>query len=320
MQEDAKVYVKICKKCQKFSPMIRTLAEDLVPLTSPWPFAQWGMDIVGPLHKATGNRKFLLVATDYFTKWIEAEPLAKITEPMIERFVWKNIITRFGVPYSLITDNGSQFQKKFKAFCGQYGIRNYYSTPAYPQSNGQAEASNKTILDGIKKRLDKAKGKWPDELPLVLWASRTTPRRSTGETPYSLAYGTEAVIPLEVGLPTNRTALVESGGNDRALEIELDLAEEMRERALVHLASYQEQLMKSYNKNVHPREFGVGDLVLRKVLGNTKVANEGKLRANWEGPYRVTEIVGIGAYRLADLDGNPVPRPWNVHNLRRFFV
>jgi transposase InsO family protein len=210
------------------------------------------MDIVGPLHKATGNRKFLLVATDYFTKWIEAEPLAKITEPMIERFVWKNIITRFGVPYSLITDNGSQFQKKFKAFCAQYGIRNYYSTPAYPQSNGQAEASNKTILDGIKKRLDKAKRKWPDELPLVLWAHRTTPRRSTGETPYSLAYGTEAVIPLEVGLPTNRTALVESGGNDRALEIELDLAEERRERALVHLASYQEQLMKSYNKNVHP--------------------------------------------------------------------
>ena len=155
MQEDAKVYVKICEKCQKFSPMIRTPAEDLVPLTSPWPFAQWGMDIVGPLHKATGNRKFLLVATDYFTKWIEAEPLAKITEPMIERFVWKNIITRFGVPYSLITDNGSQFQKKFKAFCAQYGIRNYYSTPAYPQSNGQAEASNKTILDGIKKRLDK---------------------------------------------------------------------------------------------------------------------------------------------------------------------
>ncbi|KAG5562386.1 hypothetical protein RHGRI_005203 [Rhododendron griersonianum] len=121
MQEDAKVYVKICEKCQKFSPMIKTPAEDLVPLTSPWPFAQWGMDIVGPLHKATGNRKFLLVATDYFTKWIEAEPLAKITKPMIERFVWKSIITRFGVPYSLITDNGAQFQKKFKTFVPNMG-------------------------------------------------------------------------------------------------------------------------------------------------------------------------------------------------------
>lgn len=86
--------------------------------------------------------------------------------------------------------------------------------PAYPQNNGQTEASNKTILDGIKKRLHKKKGKWPGELPLVLWAHRTTPRKSTGETPYSLAYGIEAVIPFEVGLPTKRTALVESGGND----------------------------------------------------------------------------------------------------------
>lgn len=117
------------------------------------------------------------MATDYFTKWIEAKPLAKITEPMIERFVWKSIITRFGVPYSLITDNGAQFQKKFKTFCSQYRIRNYYSTPAYPQSNGQAEASNKTILDGIKKRLDKAKGKWPDELH---WCCGRTEQRLGG--------------------------------------------------------------------------------------------------------------------------------------------
>lgn len=103
----------------------------MVPLTSPWPFAQWGLDIVGLFPKVSGNRKFLLVATDYFNKWIEAEPLAKITEPMVEKFIWKNINTRFGVPYSLISDNGSQFQKKVKAFCFQYGIRNYYSTPAY---------------------------------------------------------------------------------------------------------------------------------------------------------------------------------------------
>ncbi|TNV97690.1 hypothetical protein C5H24_12725, partial [Xylella fastidiosa] len=136
----------------------------------------------------------------------------------------------------IISDNGSQFGKKFKAFCAQYGIRNYYSTPAYPQSNGQAEASNKTILKSLKKRLEKKKGKWPDELPAVLWAYRTTPRRSTGETPYSLAYGTEAVIPLEVGLPTIRTTLVESGGNDKALAEQLDLAEEKRERALITLA------------------------------------------------------------------------------------
>lgn len=124
MQEDAKAYVKVCEKYQRFAPIIRSpaKAEDLMPLTSPQPFAQWGMDIVRPMPKASGNRKVLLVATDYFTKWIEAEPLARINEPMVEKFVWKNIITRFGVPFSIISDNGSQFHKKFRAFCAQYKI------------------------------------------------------------------------------------------------------------------------------------------------------------------------------------------------------
>ena len=319
MQEDATTFVKSCEKCQRFAPMIRAPAEDLLPLTSPWPFAQWGLDIVGPMPKATGNRKFLLMATDYFTKWIEGEALAKITEPMVERFIWKNILTRFGVPYAFVSDNGTQFQKKFQAFCEKWKIRNYYSTPAYPQANGQAEAANKTVLDDIKKRLEKKKGKWPDELPIVLWAYRTTPRSSTGETPYSLAFGTEAVIPLETGLPTIRTELMESGGNDQALQLSLDLAEEKRERALVRLASYQEQLMRTYNKKVDPRQFKVGDFVLRKVLPNTKVRTDGKLGPNWEGPYKVTGIAGVGAYRLVDLDGIEVPRPWNAQNLKKFF-
>ncbi|KAH7847965.1 hypothetical protein Vadar_032167 [Vaccinium darrowii] len=123
-----------------------------------------------------GKRKFLLIGTGYFTKWIEGEALAKITEAMVEKSVWSKIITRFGVSYSIISDNGSQFGKKFKAFCAQYGIRNYYSTPAYPQSNGQAEASNKTILKSLKKRLESKKEKWSDELSAVLWAYKTTHR------------------------------------------------------------------------------------------------------------------------------------------------
>ena len=176
---------------------------------------------------------------------------------------------------------------KFKAFCSGYKIKNYYSTPAYPQSNGQAEASNKVILDGIKKRLEKAKGRWVEELPIVLWAYRTTPRRSTGETPYSMAYGTEAVIPLEVGLPTIRTELFEQGGNDSALSLDLDLAEERRDRALIKLASYQEQQVRGYNRKVHPRQFGIGDLVLRKVLGSRKDPRQGKLGPNWEGPFKI---------------------------------
>ena len=124
-----------------------------------------------------GNKKYLLVGTNYFTKWVEAEPLTNIRDVDAKRFVWKNIVTYFGVPHALISDNSLQFDSKtFRSYCGELGIRNMYSTPAYPQGNGQAEAVNKAIVNGLKKRLDVAKGRWVEELPYVLWMYGTTPR------------------------------------------------------------------------------------------------------------------------------------------------
>ena len=139
------------------------------PLSSPWPFAQWSLDIVGLFPKAARNKKYLLVGTDYFTKWVEAEPLANIRDGDVKKFVWKNIVTHFRIPYSLISDNGLQFDStSFRRYCCELGIANRYSTLAYPQGNGQAEAVNKVIVSGIKKRLDDAKRRWVEELPHVL--------------------------------------------------------------------------------------------------------------------------------------------------------
>ena len=119
------------------------------------------MDILDPFPKAPGNKKYLLVGTDYFIKWVETKPLANIRDVDIKRFIWKNIVTRFGVPHTLILDNGFQFNNKaFKQYCSDLGINNRYSTPTYPQGTGQAEAVNKVIVNGLKKRLDEAKGKW----------------------------------------------------------------------------------------------------------------------------------------------------------------
>ena len=118
------------------------------------------------------------------------------------------------------------------------GITNRYSTLAYPHGNGQAEAINKVIVSGLKKKLDDAKGKWVEELPYVLWAYRTTPRRSTGETPFLMSYGAEAVIPIETGFPTLRTQSFNPSNNDELLERSSDLIEERRENAMVQLAYY----------------------------------------------------------------------------------
>ena len=159
MQKEALKYVKKCDQCQRFALSNHQLEGVLNPLSSPWPFAQWSLDIVGLFPKSAGNKRYLLVSTDYFTKWVEAEPLANIRDVDVKRFVWRNIVTRFGVLRTLISDKGLQFDNRaFRRYCSELGITNRYSTPAYPQGNGQAEATNKVIINGLKKRLDDAKG------------------------------------------------------------------------------------------------------------------------------------------------------------------
>ena len=137
MQREATEYVRKCEQCQKHAPLIHQPTGHLNPISSLWPFAQWGLDILGLFPRAMGNRRFILVAVNYFTKWVEAEALANIRDMDVKKFVWKNIVIRFRVPDSLIYDNELQFDNRaFCELCNDLGIRNRYSTPAYPQSNG----------------------------------------------------------------------------------------------------------------------------------------------------------------------------------------
>ena len=221
---------------------------------------------------------------------------------------------------TFISDNGLQFDSKaFRDFCCDPGIINRYSTPAYPQSNGQAEAINKAILNGLKRRLDSAKGNWAEELPNVLWAYQTTPRRSTGETPFSLTYGAKVVIPVEVNVCSTQIDGFNPVQNELMMVEHLDLLKEYRETAVIRLVEYQQKLTQQYNRDVKAREFSAGDLVLRKAVGNMRDTNARKLAPTWEGPYRVTSIVGVGAYFLENLDERPLPWLWNVYNLKKFY-
>ena len=220
MQKDAEAYVKTCDKCQKFSNIIRQPTEELTTMTTPWPFAQWGLDIMGPFPTALRQLKFLVVGIDYFTKWVEAEALATITKKNVRSFVWKCIVCRFGIPRVLVLDNEKQFDNdSFQDFCSQLGIRNHYSSPAHPQANGQVEVTNRSLLKIIKTRLNEAKGIWPKEFPSILWAYRTTTRTPTGETPFRLTYGSEAVIPAEVGLTSYRVHNHDESKNDEAIRL-----------------------------------------------------------------------------------------------------
>ena len=235
----------------------------MTTISSAWPFAQWGIDIMGPLPQGKRQMKFLLIAIDYFTKWVEAEALATITETKVQNFVWKNIVCRFGIPRTIISDNGRQFDSQaFRSFCSNLGIRNKYSSPGHPQANRQTEVTNRTLLRLIKSRLVGAKGAWPEELPNVLWAYITMARTPMGETPFNLTYGTEAVIPVEVGLISLRREFFDEQDNDDQLKKNLDLVDEVRDQATQRMAKYKQKIAEYYNRRVKLKKFNIGDLVL----------------------------------------------------------
>ena len=273
--------VKKCKVCQEHAKIFHLSSEPLPLVTSPWPFQQWGLDILGPLPIGKGQSKFVVLAVDYFTKWAEAEPLATITEQKVPNFVWHAVICRFGIPRALVSDNGKQFNNpKFMDFYVELGIRNYYSSPAHPQSNGQAEVTIRTLKAALKTKLEDLKGKLVEYLPEVLWAYRTTRKSATQETLFALAFGTEAVAPVEIGLKSPRIELASAEHNEEALRLNLDLLDEKRDQVHKHTEDYQRKTTRYYDQKVKPRSYKYGDLVLKKLLPARKNPTHGKLGPN----------------------------------------
>ncbi|KAL5545155.1 hypothetical protein UlMin_008939 [Ulmus minor] len=154
------------------------------------------------------------------------------SEQNVTNFIWKHIICRFGIPRELVSDHGTQFEnEKLRSICRNLGITKSFSSPAHPKSNGQVEAVNKTIKYTLKKKFEKSKGAWVDELPLVIWSYRTSFRTTTEETPFSLAYGIDAVVLVELGIPTFRIENFNEEDNDVLLALASDLLEEKRKKA-----------------------------------------------------------------------------------------
>ncbi|XP_074341910.1 uncharacterized protein LOC141679310 [Apium graveolens] len=156
-------------------------------------------------------------------------------------------------------------------------------------------------------------------MPMVLWSYNTTPRSTTRETPFLLTYRYEAMVPLEVGAGSLWRDLFVEENAEINQRLHLDLLDETRTNSQLKLAAYQQRIARYFNKKVKSVPFKVGDLVLRKVMSNTKIAQHGVLGANWEGPYKVKAILWKGTYRLKDLDGKPIPRAWNTEHLQKYY-
>jgi transposase InsO family protein len=264
---DASEIVRTCEGCQFYARKTNLPVHVLQTIPVTWPFAVWGLDIVGPLRKAPGGFTHPLVAIDKFSKWVEVRPITNLRAEQAVTF-FTDIVYWFGVPNSIITDNGSQFTgRKFLEFSDKFHIRVDWAAVVHPQTNDQVERANGMILQGLKPRifdkLNKSSRKWLQELPAVVWSLRTTPSRATGFTPFFLIHGAEAVLPTDLEYGSPRVQSYDEGTNQRAHKDSLDQLDEARTVALMHSARYQQALRRYQAWKVRRRDSSEVDLVLR---------------------------------------------------------
>src|SRR4051812_25336077 len=307
---NAEDIVRGCIACQKFTSRPDALASELKTIPLSWPFATWGLDMVGTLKiSSKGGRTHLLVAVDKFTNWIEVVPITSSTTLTTVNFI-KSIIFRFCVPHNIITDNDTNFTAaEFQNFFQELGIKINYASVAHPQSNDQVEKANDLVCGEIKKRLlapfEHAAGNWVEELPAVLWSLRTTPNTSTQYTPFFMVYGTESVLPHDLKFGAPRISGYEEEEAEEALQDDKDTTDEASDTTLARSEGYQDKLRTYQSSRLRTRTFNKGDLVLRLIQEKVH-----KLAPQWEGPFIVSEVIGGGAYRLKN---RRLTRTWEIH-------
>jgi transposase InsO family protein len=318
---DAEELVRRCQGCQYFAKQQHVPTYKLVTIPPTWPFACWGLDMIGPLPTATGGFNRVLVVIDKFTKWIEVKP---VTCPKADRVLdfLDKLVHRYGLPHRIITDLGSNFNNhQFWEYCENSGINVRYVSVAHPRANGQVERANGMVLDALKKRLhDTANtkgGKWIKELPNALWGLCTQPSKPTGQSPYFLVYGSEAIQPADVMWDSPAVEQYDEGISEDSRRVDIDGLEEARCAALVQSARYLEGIRRYHDRNVKEHSFNVGDLVLRRIQ-NTEGLH--KLNSPWEGPFTVAKVTGPVSYRLHTLEGEDVNNSWNIDQLCRFYA
>ena len=323
MDSDCVKYVRKCHKCQVYADEKHVPPSSLHVMASPWPFAAWGIDVIGMIEpKASNGHRFILVAIDYFTKWVEAVSYANITKSVVLKFIKKEIICRYGLPKKIITDNAKNLNNKMMdELCNQFKIKHHNSVPYRPKMNGAVEAANKNLKKIIQKMVVTYRD-WHEMLPFALHGYRTSVRTSTGSTPYQLVYGMEAVLPIEVEIPSLRVimeAKLEEAKWAKARYDQLNLIDEKRLETIHHSRLYQCRLIRAFNIKVKPWEFREGELVTKKISirqGDPR----GKWTPNYEGPYVVKRAFSGGALILTNMDGDELPYPVNSDSVNKYYA
>ena len=317
MYRDIKEYIKTCDQCQRRSKAKRK--EPLHPIKIGQAFERIGIDLVGPLPITTCNNRYIIVATDYLTRWPEAQAVPDAGALTLAKFIFTEIVCRHGIPKIILSDQGSNFRSDMiKALCENFLIRHKFSSPYHPQTNGMVERLNRTLCESLAKV--ETSEDWDINLPAVLLAYRTKKHATTGYTPFQLTYRRQAVLPIELILPIDEIHAeinLEDSILSRAFDL-IDKLPEVQEKAKQNTETSQEKQKERHDRKLKPEEFEIGDKVLVQRK-NIEASRSVKFEDKRTGPFTIYAKLGNGAYQLCNTKGQILQKYYNSDHLERYY-
>jgi len=281
MNKDIHLFIKCCPKCQMYKPQKQNNNAENIPTKPGLLFVKVGLDLIGPLPKTRKGNRYIIVLVDYFTKWVEAEPLKQTSSDKVIRFL-KNVFARHGVPELLIADNGPQFySEKTKAFLDLHDVYVHYTAIYHPASNGEVENRNKEIVKYLK-LLGNKEEDWDEVLPSALWALRTCKHERTKFSSFELLYGRQDLQPLELSLNKEGRNRYE---NDEEYLIQKFIQHQKWIQEAIENIETTNKLWSDRRKQIRRMrvEYKPGDLILVRVF------NKRKLDPYYTGPLKIVK-------------------------------
>ncbi|GJU91879.1 reverse transcriptase domain-containing protein [Tanacetum coccineum] len=315
--QDAHSMIKSCDACQRQGKISHRdeMPQNAIQVCEI--FDVWGIDFMGPFPSSRGN-KYILVAVDYLSKWVEAKALPTNDARVVVKFL-KSLFSRFGAPRAIISDRGTHFcNDKFDKVMSKYGVTHRLSTAYHPQTSGQVEVTNRGLKRILERTVGENRASWSDKLDDALWAFRTAYKTPIGCTPYKLVYGKSCHLPVELEHKAywalkHANFDLKTAGDHRKLQ--LNELNELRDQAYENSLIYKEKTKKLHDSKIKNRIFNVGDQVL---LFNSRLKIfSGKLKSRWSGPFTITEVFPYGTAKLSHPDGSNFKV--NCHRLKHYY-
>ena len=320
MYRDIQEYVKTCEDCQKRQKGRRK--EPLHPIQIGRAFERIGIDLVGPLPKTDQNNRYIIVATDYLTRWPEARAVPDAGAYTLAKFIFEEIICRHGTPKIILSDQGRNFiSETVRLLCEKFLIKHKFSSPYHPQTNGMVERFNRTLCESLAKV--KESEDWDLYIPAVLLAYRTKRHATTGYTPFQLVYGRQATLPIELIIPVEPPIDIDTEIDlqDSILQRAYDLIEKLpkiQANALENTEKSQQKQKEHFDSKIRIETFEIGEKVWIQKK-HLEASHSAKFEDKRFGPFIIQEKLNNGAYKLCNNEGKTLQKYYNSDRLAKYY-